>query len=101
VVLSDPARAIRLVRNLNARPGANRIDLTVGKGTVVVTAPPGCEVRIDGRFVGKTPLGEPATVFEGSHRIRVSLGEAHWQQDFTIEDGERMTVDVHSEGGAG
>jgi hypothetical protein len=101
VALSDPERGIRVVRNVNARPGANRLDLAVGRGSVVVTAPPGCEVRIDGRLVGKTPLDEPATVFEGSHRIHVSLGSAQWQQDFTVADGERVTVDVHTEGGAG
>ena len=97
VTLSDPSRGIQLVRTVQAKPGANKLAVTVGKGAVRVDAPSGCEVRIDGRVVGKTPLEGPVPVFEGSHRIQVKLGAATWQQAFSLQDGEQMQFDVEAE----
>jgi serine/threonine-protein kinase len=94
VTLSDPWQGIRIVRNIHVKPGANRLALTVGKGTVTVSGPSGCEVRIDSRVVGRTPLDGPVPVFEGSHRIQVTMGDAHWKESFSIVDGEQVTVDV-------
>jgi serine/threonine-protein kinase len=94
VTLSDPSQGIRIVRNVHVKPGMNRLALTVGKGTVTVSGPSGCEVRIDSRVVGRTPLDGPVPVFEGSHRIQVTLGDAHWQESFSLVDGEQVTVDV-------
>ncbi len=94
VTFSDPSQGIRIVRNVHAKPGMNRLAFTVGKGTVTVSGPSGCEVRIDQRVVGRTPLDGPVPVFEGSHRIQVTLGDAHWQESFSLVDGEQVTVDV-------
>ncbi|OFX23696.1 MAG: hypothetical protein A2V77_22515 [Anaeromyxobacter sp. RBG_16_69_14] len=94
VTLADPSQGIRIVRNVHVKPGANRLALTVGKGTVTVSGPSGCEVRIDSRVVGRTPLEGPVPVFEGSHRIQVTMGDAHWKESFSIVDGEQVTVDV-------
>ncbi len=94
VTLSDSSQGIRIVRNVHVKPGMNRLALTVGKGTVTVSGPSGCEVRIDSRVVGRTPLDGPVPVFEGSHRIQVTLGDARWQESFSLVDGEQVTVDV-------
>ncbi len=94
VTLSDKSQGIRIVRKVHVKPGANRLALTVGKGSVAVSGPSGCDVRIDGRFVGRTPLGAPVPVFEGDHRIHVTLGDAHWQETFSLVDGEQVTVDL-------
>lgn len=94
MALADPARGIRVTRTIHAKAGANRLALKLGSGTLTVNAPPGCEVRVDGRLAGKTPLDGPLTVFEGSHRIQVSLGDARWQQAFSIRDGDQLSADV-------
>jgi serine/threonine-protein kinase len=97
LTLADPALGIQLVRNVQAKPGENRLAITVGKGTVTINAPSGCEVRVDGRVVGRTPLAAPLPVFEGSHRVQVSMGAAIWQQAFNLADGEHMTFDVETD----
>lgn len=95
-VLSDNARAVRIVRNIQATTGLNRVNVTLGAGTLAVKAPPGSEIRIDGRLVGTAPLPGPAKVFEGKHRIVVtsSDGSANWQQPFTIKRGDELTAEV-------
>ncbi len=97
LTLSEPSLGVQLVRTVEAKPGANRLSFSVGKGAVTVEAPDGCAVRIDGRVVGTTPLGGPVSVFEGSHRIQVKLGAAIWQQAFRLQDGEQMRFDVEAE----
>jgi serine/threonine protein kinase len=97
LTLSEPSAGIRLVRTVDAKPGANRLSFTVGKGTVTLEAPSGCEVRIDGRVVGVTPLARPVSVFEGSHRIQVKLGAATWKQAFRLREGEEMRFDVETQ----
>lgn len=94
VTLGDPSQGIRIVRDVRVKAGANRLSVTVGKGTVTVSGPNGCDVRIDGRVVGKTPLDGPVPVYEGNHRIQVTLGDAHWQETFSVTDGEQVTVDM-------
>jgi serine/threonine-protein kinase len=94
VTLGDPSQGIRIVRDVRVKAGANRLSVTVGKGTVTVSGPNGCDVRIDGRVVGKTPLDGPVPVYEGNHRIQVTLGDAHWHETFSVADGEQVTVDM-------
>jgi serine/threonine protein kinase len=97
LTLSEPSLGVRLVRTVDAKPGANRLSFTVGKGTVTLEAPSGCEVRIDGRVVGVTPLARAVSVFEGSHRILVKLGTATWKQAFKLRDGEEMRFEVETQ----
>jgi hypothetical protein len=94
LAFSDPEQGIRVARTVQVKRGPNRFALTVGRGSVTVSGPTGCEVSIDGRFAGKLPLAGPVPLFEGGHSIRVSLGAAHWQQAFSVADGEVVTVDV-------
>lgn len=97
LTFSEPSTGLQLARTVDAKPGANRLVFTVGKGAVTVEAPSGCEVRIDGRVVGRTPLPGPVPVFEGSHRIQVKLGSATWQQAFRLREGEQMRFDVETD----
>ena len=83
---------------MNIKPGLNRVSLTLGKGAVTLDAPPGCEVRIDGRPVGKTPLA-PIPVWEGSHKIQVISNGAKWSQAFSLGNGERMNFDIETHNG--
>jgi hypothetical protein len=98
LTFSDPELSLRVVRKINAKPGNNPFSLTLGKGSVTVTCPPGAEVRIDKKTVGTTPLAGPVPVFEGEHRIQVSKGSAKWQQDFTVGADERMNFEVEITG---
>jgi hypothetical protein len=76
---------------------ANRPAPSRGQGTLAINAPAGCEVRIDGRVEGMTPLPGPLTVLAGRHRVQVIQGTAQWQQAFSIGDGDQLTADVRFE----
>lgn len=94
LVFSDPSQGIHVVKNVKAKPGANAISFSIGRGAVTIDCPAGAEVRVDGRVVGTTPLPGPVPVTEGNHRIQVSKGGASWQQAFSVGAGETMNFDV-------
>jgi serine/threonine-protein kinase len=99
LALAEPGLGIQLVRAITIKPGPNRIALTIGKGAVTLDAPAGCEVKVDGRAVGRTPLPGPVEVYEGSHKIQVSVNGAHWQQAFSLNAGEKMNFEVETHTG--
>jgi len=86
-----PAAAVDRTASAAATPNA--------PGTLVVeSTPPGAEVSVDGRQVGKTPI-EGIEVAPGARRLRVSGarldgGWGTWEQVLEVEAGERVHVDV-------
>lgn len=97
--LRDGAKGINLTRSITVgKTGKTRQSITVGKGSVIVTAPPGAVIYMDGKKVGTAPVPE-IPVYEGAHRIMVTMGKARWQQPFSLRDGENMTFNVETTGG--
>jgi eukaryotic-like serine/threonine-protein kinase len=95
--LVDASLGIRITRKLTVRPtGKTSQHVSVGKGTVAITAPDGANIFINGVRKGQAPL-EELELYEGSHRILVTVGGAKWQQPFTLRDGERMYFNVEEE----
>jgi hypothetical protein len=89
----DYGRGINTGRAVDVPPeGASR-NYYLAHGFVVVSAPDGAEVFIDGRSVGKAPLRE-LSLYEGSHRILVDVDGAKWQQSFELGASQRVRFDV-------
>jgi serine/threonine-protein kinase len=96
LVLTDAQNGIRVQRTLSLplRPKF-RQEIELSKGSVSVNAPPGARVSVDGKFIGNAPISE-FPVYEGNHRIVVTVGAAKWQQAFAVSPGENMSFDVYS-----
>ncbi|MCC6334230.1 MAG: protein kinase [Myxococcales bacterium] len=67
---------------------------TFEKGKVIVKAPEGAAIFIDGTRVGTAPIRGEIPVYEGSHRISVSYGKAKWSEPFTLYAGQPVTFNV-------
>lgn len=67
---------------------------TFEKGFVMVKAPDGAVVFIDGNRVGTAPLKAEIPVYEGSHRIQVTVGQSKWAEPFTLYGGQRVSFNV-------
>jgi eukaryotic-like serine/threonine-protein kinase len=66
-----------------------------GVATLIITAPEGAEIVIDGRKIGTAPLQQPITVYEGTHSIRATLGDREpLDEKLTVHAGERLTFDI-------
>ncbi len=81
-------------RTYNFDSGENaQDDIKIGKGTVVVSAPDGAVIFIDGIRRGVAPVKE-LSVYEGSHRILVNVGKAKWTQPFSIATDRTVSFNV-------
>ncbi|GMU62643.1 MAG: hypothetical protein AMXMBFR34_44060 [Myxococcaceae bacterium] len=67
---------------------------TFEKGKVIVKAPEGAAIFIDGTRVGTAPIRGEIPVYEGSHRISVSYGKAKWSEPFNLYAGQPVTFNV-------
>ena len=64
------------------------------KGFVTVKAPEGAAVFIDGNRIGTAPIKGEIPVYEGSHRIQVTVGQSKWAEPFTLYGGQRVSFNV-------
>lgn len=98
VKLTDRALGISMIRSVTVKPkGTTEEFISVPKGYVSVSAPDGAVVFIDGRRLGTAPLKTDISVYEGRHRIVVTVGKARWQQPFSVRADERMYFNVELE----
>lgn len=98
VKLSDSTRGISTSRVVVVKGSGKTTErIYLAKGYVIVSAPEGAQVFIDGRKVGTAPLRGELEVYEGNHRILVTVGKAKWQQPFSLRANERMSFDVETE----
>ena len=70
---------------------------TFEKGTVGVNAPPGAVIFIDTKKQGVAPLANDLSIYEGSHRILVKVGQAQWTETFSLFAGQRVSFNVELE----
>ncbi|HEY1097373.1 MAG TPA: PEGA domain-containing protein, partial [Myxococcota bacterium] len=66
------------------------------KGALAIEAPPGCDVYVDGKKVGRTPM-DSLQLTEGPHAIRVTQNGVDYKQSVTVKAGLElfMTVQFH------
>jgi hypothetical protein len=80
---SEPGRLVRAVQlTLTSTAGAIQVEST----------PPGAEVRMDGKLLGRTPLAIPGVAMDERHRIDLSL-PGHDVDQFVVlpeKDGTRF-----------
>jgi eukaryotic-like serine/threonine-protein kinase len=95
--LADRALGINITRNVRVLPrGKTTQNVNVGKGAVQISAPDGAIIYIDGQKKGVAPVKD-IEVYEGEHRISVSMGKAKWGQPFKVRPGERMYFNVEEQ----
>jgi serine/threonine-protein kinase len=94
LTLSDQARGINQSREVIVKKdGVTPLHLTLGRGTLSVRAPQGARVIVDGRVVGSSLLDD-LHLFEGTHHLKVTLGDAVWQQSFVLRSEQSLRYDV-------
>jgi hypothetical protein len=94
LTLSEPSKGINQSRVVAVKKdGITPLRLTVGRGTLSVRAPQGARVIVDGRVVGSSPVDD-LHLFEGTHHLKVTLGDAIWQQSFVLRSEQSLRYDV-------
>ena len=94
LTLSDPSKGINQSRVVMVKKdGVTPLRLTMGRGTLSVRAPQGARVIVDGRVVGASPVDD-LHLFEGTHHLKVTLGDAVWQQSFVLRNEQSLRYDV-------
>jgi len=94
LTLSDQAKGINQSRVVTIKKdGVTPFHLTMGRGTLSVRAPQGARVIVDGRVVGSSPVDD-LHLFEGTHHLKVTLGDAVWQQSFVLRSEQSLRYDV-------
>ncbi|MFL5354901.1 protein kinase domain-containing protein [Archangium sp.] len=100
LTLADEARGLRMSRMIDVRATPEPVSFTihVGMGSVLIHAPSGARVSIDGEDLGAAPVSEK-TLFEGEHRIKVTQNEAVWEKAFSLPGAQRLVFNVDLEAG--
>ncbi len=74
-----------------------KVRFAFGKASLTVSAPDGAAVFVDGRRVG-TGSTKDVEVYEGSHKLVVTLGPARHEHVFSVRPGETYTYEVSRTG---
>ncbi|WP_437314571.1 hypothetical protein [Sorangium sp. So ce385] len=61
-------------------------------GALTFAVPRGAELSVDGRPVGRAPLGRAVFVAPGAHRVRAALGEAATEATVEVRAGDARQV---------
>ena len=64
----------------------------VGAKVHITSSPNGCEISIDGKFVGNTP--SDITLAAGEHVVKITIGGKEWSRSIQITTGE---INLHAE----
>ncbi|MDC0708117.1 serine/threonine protein kinase [Stigmatella sp. ncwal1] len=95
--LNNASLGIQTARTLTVnRSGRTTHRIYLNKGFVTVKAPPGAMVQVDGRKIGIAPV-EELDLYEGYHRLVVTVDGARWQKNFQITPSQRLVFDVDFE----
>jgi eukaryotic-like serine/threonine-protein kinase len=76
--------------------GITRQEIYLSKGYITVNAPDGAQVTVDGKVIGVAPLKEVG-VYEGEHRVVVTIHGSRWEDVFNIAPHQRLTFTVDFE----
>jgi eukaryotic-like serine/threonine-protein kinase len=95
--LSNPALGIQTSRVITVGPtGRTTQRIYLSKGYVNIRAPAGATVQVNGRSVGTAPI-EELDLYEGFHRLVVTVNGARWQKSFQLDANQRVTFSVDFE----
>jgi eukaryotic-like serine/threonine-protein kinase len=97
ISLNSASLGIQTSRTLTVNPtGRTTHRIYLNKGFVTVKAPPGALVQVDGRKIGIAPV-EELDLYEGFHRLLVTVDGARWQKSFQLTPSQRLVFDVDFE----
>jgi eukaryotic-like serine/threonine-protein kinase len=94
----DEARGLRTARMIDVRstPDTVTFRIRLGMGAILVHAPSGSKVTLDGQDLGTAPVSEK-TMFEGEHHLRVTQNESVWEKTFMLPGDQRLVFNVDFE----
>ncbi|WNG57750.1 protein kinase [Archangium gephyra] len=94
----DEARGLNSARMIDVRstPDTVTFRIRLGMGSILVHAPSGSKVTLDGQSLGTAPVSEK-TLFEGEHHLRVTQNDAVWEKSFVLPGDQRMVFNVDFE----
>ncbi len=88
------AGGVTLKRVVTVRPGATEnVALVVQKGGLAIEAPPGCDVFVDGKHMGKTPI-PTLELTQGTHKVVVKQGSIPYTQMVPIQPNVEQFLQV-------
>nr|WP_095981537.1 protein kinase [Melittangium boletus] len=100
LTFTDEAKGLRTARLIDVRATTEKVtfNIRLTMGSVLIHAPTGAQVTLDGRQLGKAPVVEQ-TMFEGEHSLRVTQDDAVWERDFVLTGEQRLvfTADIVGE----
>ncbi|WP_257450005.1 protein kinase domain-containing protein [Archangium lipolyticum] len=90
LTFTDPSKNLRTARMIDiTHDGTSTFHIRLGMGSVLVQAPAGARITLDGRDVGTAPLAE-MTLFEGVYDLRVTLNGDVWEKSFQLMGDQRL-----------
>ncbi len=94
----DEARGLKTARMIDVRstPDTVTFRIRLGMGSLLVHAPSGARVTLDGQDLGTAPVSEK-TMFEGEHHLRVTQNESVWEKSFMLPGDQRLVFNVDFE----
>ncbi|WP_375773640.1 protein kinase [Archangium gephyra] len=94
----DEARGLKTARMIDVRstPDTVTFRIRLGMGSILVHAPSGSQVTLDGQALGTAPVSEK-TMFEGEHHLRVTQNESVWEKTFMLPGDQRLVFNVDFE----
>ena len=81
-------------RLVTLKPGGKEtVNLRIEKGALAIEAPPGCDVIIDGKKVGKTPM-DSIELTASTHNVVVRQNGVEYKRSVPIKAGLEMVLSV-------
>jgi serine/threonine-protein kinase len=97
LTLVNPELGLRSARMIDVRPtGSGIFRIRLGMGSVLVLAPSGARVSLDGQDMGTAPRAE-LSIPEGEHELLVTLNGAVWRKSLWVTGEQRQVLTVDFE----
>jgi serine/threonine-protein kinase len=94
LTLVNPELGLRSARMIDVRPtGSGIFRIRMGMGSVLVLAPNGARVSLDGKDLGTAPLAE-LSIPEGEHELLVTSSGAVWRKSLWVTGDQRQVLNV-------
>ncbi len=94
LTLVNPELGVRSARMIDVRPtGSGIFRIRLGMGSVLVLAPNGARVSLDGKDLGTAPLAE-LSMPEGEHELLVTSNGAVWRKSLWVTGDQRQVLNV-------
>jgi len=94
LTLVNSELGLRSARMIDVRPtGSGIFRIRLGMGSVLVLAPHGARVSLDGKDLGTAPRAE-LSIPEGEHELLVTLNGAVWRKSLWVTGDQRQVLNV-------